>query len=771
MHSSVRTTVRKTPNLLIAVGIFCCSSFAMTFGGCDSADPLEAIRAQHEAGDYDGSVEPLRELLEEDPDNAEANYRYGLALSATNRANLAIWSFRKAMEDPDWLVPAGVSLAYAALNAHDFNEVVNVATRVLEVEPDNQSALVMRANAYAHWKTDPEKALADADRVLELNPDALEAYEPKILALLSLDRLDEATAMLAEAGEKIRQSEDSDAKEAVLAWYCSTTAAFQLEGGHLEQARETWSTCLEEHPTDPEVVANAIGFYDGQGEPERGTDVLKAAVEAAPAQRQFRFTLALRLAASGATDEAEAVLIEPTQAKNPLVAAASWIDLGELRRSLGQYGGAAEAIETAIGLVKDGSTEAPLLFGYADALVLAGRLEDALDVAARLAVPAQRHLIRGRVAQEQRDPTRALREFGEAHRLWPDNPWSRYYSALAAEELGDFKLALEQYRYAVRIEPSATDARTRGADLLLALGQPAAAMQMLNTAEAETPADLDGKLMQLRLAAVLRQPNRVKDLLAKIDPIQAAKAVASAARSMERLADAASALELLDSFPGIDLAEPAFAEALRERVRLAHRVEGSAAGPDLAALVSAHPDSSAWLSIRGLDLELSGAPRDAVRAAYDRALELDPDNAYALAGLGRLASTSDPSKAQEWFDKAMAAAPSNPDFQLQAARALIAAGKDDLAAKRLDKLLLEHPFELEAAVERAKLDLARGVATEQTLERARRAASLGGGADAFDLLSLIHTQRNEPEPAARATERALQLRETAASKETASSQG
>jgi hypothetical protein len=84
--------------------------------------------------------------------------------------------------------------------------------------------------------------------------------------------------------------------------------------------------------------------------------------------------------------------------------------------------------------------------------------------------------------------------------------------------------------------------------------------------------------------------------------------------------------------------------------------------------------------------------------------------------------------------------------------------------KRLDALLLEHPYEADAAAERARLDLQQGVATEQTLERARRAVRFGGGADALELLSQVLTKRNEPELAARAAEQARTLREAKAPK-------
>jgi predicted Zn-dependent protease len=198
-------------------------------------------------------------------------------------------------------------------------------------------------------------------------------------------------------------------------------------------------------------------------------------------------------------------------------------------------------------------------------------------------------------------------------------------------------------------------------------------------------------------------------------------------------------------------------------VRFSHQAgEASAARATLQEIFAAHPDSGAFQAIHGLDLELSGAPAEAVNGAYARALELEPQNSWALAGLGRLAFGDDPEAALVFFDRAAAAGPFDPDPELRAARALVASGKPAEAAERLDELLLKHPFEAEAAMERARLDLERGVATPRTLERARRAVRFGGGADALELLGRVHAQRDEPELAARAEKRAQALREAQA---------
>ena len=70
----------------------------------------------------------------------------------------------------------------------------------LEHDPEHAETLLLRAQAQAHWKKDLEAALADANRVREVEPEMVEAYEPRTLALLALDRQAEPVEPLEEAG-------------------------------------------------------------------------------------------------------------------------------------------------------------------------------------------------------------------------------------------------------------------------------------------------------------------------------------------------------------------------------------------------------------------------------------------------------------------------------------------------------------------------------------------------------------------------------------------
>src|SRR5262249_20742943 len=156
--------------------------------------------------------------------------------------------------------------------------------------------------------------------------------------------------------------------------------------------------------------------------------------------------LADRLRRADRAAEGEEVLLPATADDDPAVAADAWLAIGKLRQATGDRVGAAERIGRAVEQARKAGRLTPSLsFEYADSLVLAERYADALKAADALTVPAQQHLVRARVAQEQGDPMLALKEYDEGLRLWPDNPWARYYAARAAEDAGDFDRALEEY--------------------------------------------------------------------------------------------------------------------------------------------------------------------------------------------------------------------------------------------------------------------------------------------------------------------------------------
>ena len=109
---------------VIAIASIAVASLFATLG---SGPSLDTVRELQTAGRYQESLDPLRELLRDDPDHPEVHYRYGLALRRTGQPDLAIWSLRKARRSDDWSVPAGTELTQAALASQDWTTAIEAA--------------------------------------------------------------------------------------------------------------------------------------------------------------------------------------------------------------------------------------------------------------------------------------------------------------------------------------------------------------------------------------------------------------------------------------------------------------------------------------------------------------------------------------------------------------------------------------------------------------------------------------------------------------------
>ena len=169
------------------------------------------------------------------------------------------------------------------------------------------------------------------------------------------------------------------------------------------------------------------------------------------------------------------------------------------------------------------------------------------------------------------------------------------------------------------------------------------ASRKLKAQPGQLPLDREGELLALELWATIGMDQRVRNGLAKFragSPEELGRATVSATRGLRVRAGPSAAIRLLRGTvsEGLDLTDPKQADALQALVR--YSIEGGQpeeVAADVDAALAAHPDFAAFQAIRGLWLERTGAGGDEVRAAYRRALDLDPNERLALQGLGRLA--------------------------------------------------------------------------------------------------------------------------------------
>ncbi|MGH7335932.1 MAG: tetratricopeptide repeat protein, partial [Myxococcota bacterium] len=518
--------------------------------------------------------------------------------------------------------------------------------------------------------------------------------------------------------------------------FCAARATFAREKGENELAEQRYEKCLELFPSEALVLEEAVQFFDDSGQFERSEQILARALEDAPAAHAIRFHLVRRLLARGAAETAEKLVREATTLPSLADAATGWSNLALWEIHQGRFDAAADAFARARDLDPTHSVE--LSFGYADALAVAGRYEQALRVAEETGLPTYQALVRGRVALLRGDPQQALEQLSEGVRLWPDNAMARYYLAVAAEQTGDFALAVEQYRYAIRIDVRSTDAYLRLARLHAAEGRLDEAVSILSFQPGGRPEELTAGLLHLEILARLDllPPTHLQRFFSH--PDRRARALAAVARGRTARRGPAEAAKYLRE-QKIDLTDPVHAPALEALVEALGASGHSEEGLVLAdAGQRRHPEAAAFHALRGRALILSRRPSASARAAYERALAIDAGHSQALIGLARLhVESGKRDSALEFYERALIVAPDDRDTARDAAKLLSALERRDEAEERLAGLLRAHPYDAPAALALAELRLARGADDERTRELVRRAVHFRGGPPAEALLERL----------------------------------
>jgi len=704
--------------------------------GCGPRDELEEVRRLQLAGKHQAAIEPLRSLLESRPGDPEVLYRYGSALAATGDAAVAVWPLRQAMEDPEWRAAAGLNLVAALTANSGFGDAIEVCEGILESDPENVQMLLLCADARVRSRRDYPGALADADRVLELEPDNVAALVPRAVALLALGRIDEAAEVLAKLDDVHR---DQSIGLQGSPRFCAVRAKFAQERGEIELAERRFNECLEGFPDDGLVIQEAIGFFDAIQKGERSMEILEGLIEEMPAAHLYRKSLVLRLHAQGRDEEAIEVLLEGTRLDAPSDVATGWASLAGFYAEIGRGDDAIESYEKCLAVQADPSPD--LLFEYADTLAMFERYDRALEVADQMSVPAHRGLVRGRVYLDQGDPKRALASFDEGLRFWPDNAIARYYAAIASERVGDFDRAIGEYRYAIRADPSGTDARLRLARIYLAEGNDALALSVLQQHGGPgVPGALEAGVLRVRLLARERRMDPPPQDISQIFGPREHWALGASTRALGHDDEFGPtlALKTLRGADMLDLASPQDAVALETMIDLLARAGLSEKGtPLVRKALAAHPDEAVFHALLGRALAYEGAGPDAIRAAHERALELDPRTSIALRSLAGIEAEAGRSEqVLALYERAAEVTPTDPDVLLPLAESLLSAGRSDAAIERLEELLDEHPYDARAAMMLAQQLLDRGDVT-RARELAERALRFKGGPEAEALVESI----------------------------------
>jgi tetratricopeptide (TPR) repeat protein len=236
-------------------------------------------------------------------------------------------------------------------------------------------------------------------------------------------------------------------------------------------------------------------------------------------------------------------------------------------------------------------------------------------------------------------------------------------------------------------------------------------------------------------------------------------AVATAERASLLAADRRpeAARQAIES-SSLDLTRPENAPALRVLLeQLAALGEHSAARERVAGALAAHPEAAVFHELQARARHAADEARPLVRQAFERALELEPENARALAGLAALSAEAGESEtAIGLYQQAAAADASDPEPLERAVELLVASQQTLRAETLLEQLIETFPRSADAADQLARLLATRGEDLERALDHARRASSLRSTPQFLETLGWVQLLRGEPQAAAEALTAALE---------------
>lgn len=713
-------------------------ALALGFAACSDPDPtIESVRALHEEQRYAESIEPLEALLLAQPGEREALQLYGTALLASGEPALAIWPLKKLAESPEATVEERTLLARAHLAGGSSEDALVAAARVLEEHPNLLEALQISIEANERLKR-YEDALAHAETILGYEPEQPGALTKRAALLLLLERTEEAEAAIADV-KKFAATTDGPSP-----WtgrLCAIDATFiyeKREDDYLVRAREAWEDCAEQFPTDGLVVPEAIGFFDSLGDRDRGTEILRQALEAAPESVDFQIGLGQRLLGMGDFEEGERLLLEATEQPGGEQALQVLLEYYDARRDFAKARGVAEKMMALVD-----PPPLPLRLSYADLLIRARDFD-----AARLAIdeieePEFRSLLEGRLLLDMGKPRQALEQLDAGIRLWPSNSTARQLAAEAAEQLGDFDRAIAEYKEAVRADTNNLEALDKLARYQKAIGNAGMLRQLLGVYVRDNPGDPRGYRRWLELLR-WSAPKSAMEPIRRLGQLPGHLAEAVAAGAALRENEPAEALAYIEKHE-VDLLAPTSREVLAEWAKSQSKLgQHAAALAKVDAAIAAHPDVAALHVIRADALAAAARPSETVRASLDRALALAPAYVPALVATARLnAAAGEVDRALEFYDRALAAAPADDEVAWSAIELLVAQGRDEGVERRARKLLRAHPYHADAAHLLARRMVARGDELDRARDFARRAVRFGGGPEARVTLGWIEIERGK----------------------------
>lgn len=697
-------------------GILYVSLVAAGVSGCnDPPTPEERMgtaAAYEFAGKLPEAVIELKNVLQVQPNNAEARYKLGAIALRSGAPQVAEYHFRKALEekyDPPRVL-RGLAEALFAQAAFE---------KLLEATLSSDHGEIARQPEILALRGHAQLQLGRIDEAATSFDDALAAKPRDASALLGRARVAVVRGQLEPAAKHVAEALAADPRN-VDAWLIKGDLA--QFAGKIEDALASYESALAINPKGFAANLNLASLYMNSGKFEQARKSIAVLREVLPGGAIGDYMLALlefRMGHYPAAREALKGVHKSAPNYVPAKALAGMIAFAS--------GNPAESEKLLAESIERYPSNILLRKLYAAVLLRVGKTKaamDILDVMAKTMPNDYGVLALMAEAKFQDNDTAVARKYFErASKLNPNNARVRLGLGLSRMAAGDTSRALADLEAAIDLGSTAADAFL--VTTLVSAGQLDKAAQAVARIEKHRPNDaltynlkgsvlaaqrnFDSARAAFEKAATL-QPNKLASLLnlAQLE-FQAGDRAAARARLTKALEKDDKSLVLLMALADLDVAENRLDDA-RQKLRQALAVDPNAVMPSLAMarlqlvqgdhagvvestglVLRTAPENTEALNMQGFAQLQLGRVSEA-SSAYSALVNLTPNSAQAHYGLsGAQSAAGNQAAAEISLRRALTLKPDFPEALVSLAALQLRLGRFEETRKTLAILGQRYP--------------------------------------------------------------------------------
>ena len=620
----------------------------------------------------------FRSALQVDPNNGAAHYQLAHAYLRGRKVKEGFWELRETVRLDAANNPAKLEFAQLAILAGEHEEALKQAGLVLDAEPANVAAHLMKGQALDQLKRGDE-ALAAYRKGVEMAPQDPGALRSLAHALGARGELEEAEALW----KRIVESEPGFGSWTSYAGFLRRY--YRRERMEDSEAALRKALELANEKEKSAAYAQLANLYFTSHREDQAVAMLQEGIEAIPDPVELIYILARLQRIRGNEAEADALVERATRERpeDPKV----FLVLASYRTRNGDRKAGLEAAEKAVALDPKSSeallrkAEILVEMGYRDERQ--GGVEEGskivADVLAQEPSNPDALFVDAKIDITRNQLVEAITAVRSALDSRPDWAEAHYVLGAALAARKEYTSARGELGRALDLDPSLAEANQVLAQVHQRLGENEYAVEVGRRYLRQRPDDLKIRLL---VAQSLVNLERLDEALAELDSVPADKRTAEVDYALGRIyagkgdrdrarkhlhaADEAmpNNAEVLENWLELDRREQQLAKqkgASAERTAaLDQRLSETIARIDAA--VAAKPDDARLWQVAGL-AKVMQEKLDEAEADFRKAIELDPTDRGAYERLGRFyAATGRTDKTVEVYEKAVELRPDDSGF-------------------------------------------------------------------------------------------------------------